>query len=673
MSDSNASLFSILFHKAPAFIVWGCVGLVVVFVGMLIWLCTSSSKLKRQIGVLTATLGRLPRDSVQERRNGLTLGRLDVIRTKCAGLKGKPGEWWTRIDEKVEPYISPEDTEGWFLTENPRAALPYDVVVGRSFHAGIFGAFPGLLTAFGLMLTFSAILLALLDVNYNKLNTIEPVTGMETLINGLSGKFLSSICALVLSIVFTIAERVSVRRVKEAYEHMLSTISEVIPFLHTSRILLDIHRFSAKQTVSVSNISAEVVDRFTSAFNDRVVPGLASGMSAGVADKLQLEFRPTMDRMAGTLDGLQNAITQLERDKQQSVTGEFEKMAEALGQSITNALAGMASSFHEALSGSAKQEFGNVQGTLEATRQMLSEMNTQFGSLQTTFSAIITKAEQATTDQLNNGREQTEALSRVMHGLMNKLQDTADQNLSSMQTQLTRVVGDLTEKVTKLSIDMMDAAKDMAGNSQDSAKAIIDKTDAWSEATAKRLESLLGNIEDRSRDFKEASETLLNAKTFMSNLLAQNGNALTQMAEASRNVQVYTNGLVGQSDALKVIGSNNAVVAINLKETAGNIRGILDQNKALLDDYRHAILEYKVVIDSLDVSLGKIMQATTKGLGDYNQSVEKNFTKICDIANEMVPKAANLLNTQIADLEEQLGELGEVISKAVGGANGRSK
>jgi hypothetical protein len=58
------------------------------------------------------------------------------------------------------------------------------------------------------------------------------------------------------------------------------------------------------------------------------------------------------------------------------------------------------------------------------------------------------------------------------------------------------VVSDLTEKVTGLSVDMMDAAKDMASHSQQSASTIIEKTDAWSESTAKRLESLLANIEN---------------------------------------------------------------------------------------------------------------------------------------------------------------------------------
>jgi ElaB/YqjD/DUF883 family membrane-anchored ribosome-binding protein len=33
------------------------------------------------------------------------------------------------------------------------------------------------------------------------------------------------------------------------------------------------------------------------------------------------------------------------------------------------------------------------------------------------------------------------------------------------------------------------------------------------------------------------------------------------------------------------------------------------------------------------------MQATSNGLRDYNQSVEKNFTKIVEVADKLVPNS----------------------------------
>ena len=661
-----------LSHIPP--VIWAfCFLLAIIFTWQWIAMAVSRNRLRDRLEILTTALKESADLGRRDSQNGLRVEQLDEYRVALDKLETLPRDWWARIDHSIALYTDPAEQEGWYLTERPRNLLPYDIVIGQNFHAAIYGAIPGILTGLGLTGTFIAILLALYGVHYDEFNAVKPVTGMEGLINGLSGKFLSSIIALFLSILFTVREKRIVRSLRRSYDGLISGISDAIPYLSTSRILLDIHRFSAKQTVSVSNISSEVVDRLTNAFNDRVVPGLASGMSSGVAEKLQYEFRPTMERMAASLDQLQAAIVNLESQKQDSVTGEFERMTRALEESITQALSTMGREFRDALSGSARDEFGNVQGTLETTRTVLSEMNNQFAQMQTALGVIIAKVEETTTDQLKTGREQTEALSTLMHGLMNKLHETAEQNMNNVQTQLTKVVSDLTDKVTGLSVDMMEAAKDMANHSQQSASSIIDKTDAWSEATAKRLEALLANIENRSRDFKEASAALLEAKTFMSNLLTNNANALAQMADASRNVQAYTSGLVGQSDSLRAISGDHAKVSNQLQLTASGIKASLDVHEKLLGEYRRTIAEYKSVVDTLHEPIARIMQATSNGLRDYNQSVEKNFTNIVEVADKLVPKAANLLNGQIEELGSQLEELGDVISKAMERSNGRTK
>ena len=160
----------------------------------------------------------------------------------------------------------------------------------------------------------------------------------------------------------------------------------------------------------------------------------------------------------------------------------------------------------------------------------------------------------------------------------------------------------------------------------------------------------------------------------MSNLLTQNANALAHMADASRNVQAYTNGLAGQSDALRAISGDQAKVTNQLQLTANGIRASLDLHEKLLVSSRRTIAEYKTVIDTLHEPLGKIMQATSfNGLRDYNQSVETNFNKIVEVADKLVPRAANLLSGRIDDLGSQLEELGDVISKAVERSNGRPK
>jgi len=198
MHDSIIAPLGNLLHNAPSLILIGCAALFFVFLVYcgLIWL--ASSQVRRSLRRLTDTLERLAGNEAGEHDNGLTLERKDAYFVACENLKGLPREWWARIARRIYLYRSPEDRDGWFLTENPRTVLPYEVVVGRNFHGASFSAFPGILTGSGLTLTFIAILLGLLGVHYDKANSIEPISGIDTLINGLSGKFLSSIVALLL-------------------------------------------------------------------------------------------------------------------------------------------------------------------------------------------------------------------------------------------------------------------------------------------------------------------------------------------------------------------------------------------------------------------------------------------------------------------------------------------
>src|SRR5208283_4575940 len=130
--------------------------------------------------------------------------------------------------------------------------------------------------------------------------------------------------------------------------------------------------------------------------------------------------------------------------------------------------------------------------------------------------------------------------------LMVRMQESADQNLGSVRAQLTLVVSDLAERVGTLSQDMMAAADNVARQAQTSASQVLDQTGEWSEATARRLEGLLANMEARSSEFQTAGQSLLKARDFLAEVISQNKGALDRMAEASRQVQAYCTGLAGQ-------------------------------------------------------------------------------------------------------------------------------
>jgi CDP-diacylglycerol pyrophosphatase len=127
-------------------------------------------------------------------------------------------------------------------------SLSEEDVIDVFYHSAFHESVPGILTSLGLLATFVAILLALAGVAYNPDDPAHAVSGIDQLINGLSGKFLSSIIALALSVIFTLLEKkVCDRQLLESYTLLVRRAANTFPLLTQTRILLDIQRAALRQ------------------------------------------------------------------------------------------------------------------------------------------------------------------------------------------------------------------------------------------------------------------------------------------------------------------------------------------------------------------------------------------------------------------------------------------
>ena len=592
----NQATITTFFQSVPLLILGGCLFISAATALAVFWLMLQSAKVRSQINKLARAFNLDNEASHATRRDGLPLSTLDEIRNKCSTLDRPAADWWRHIDSATESYTGPQEQTGWFLTERAPNLLSYNAVISRNVSSAFFSAVPGLLTGVGLALTFTAILIALKDVIVPD-DPTGPIVGIRPLINGLSGKFLSSIVALALSILFTLYEKGQLSRLRRAYDQLIAAIERAIPFLPASRILIDTQRLAANRTVHVETIGAEVVDKYIEAFNARVVPAFVAGISAELTERIHSEAGSTIERMTGTLESLQAAIAGFEPQKQNSSTTDIHGLAT---------------------------------------------------SLET-------------------------PLAEVLNGLILKLQESADQNLSSVRSQMTMVIGDLSDRVGELSRDMMAAAGNAARQSQACAHEVLEQTGHWSEVTAKRLDTLMASMEARTTDFQKAAEGLLQARTFVVDVINQNANALSRMADASRHVQSYSSGLAEQAETLKAITANQSVIAHQLREASASVSSSFEQNQVLLGEHRRLFQSYQSVIDELDSNLAKILSALNTGLTDYNHSMENNFTAVVKISNEMVPDISKFLTSQMTELGDQFEELGSVISHSVERIDGRIK
>ena len=121
-----------------------------------------------------------------------------------------------------------------FSTRRAEEFFTQEVTFRGSIDLGFYEQVPSLITGLGLLLTFVAICVGL-----NRLHADGPsITGIQGLINGLAGKFLTSIVALVCANLFVLVERPAVRRLLDQHAEFLSLLEESFP-RRTMEDLLD--------------------------------------------------------------------------------------------------------------------------------------------------------------------------------------------------------------------------------------------------------------------------------------------------------------------------------------------------------------------------------------------------------------------------------------------------
>ena len=490
------------------------------------------------------------------------------------------------------------------------------------------------------------------------------VTGLDALISNLSGKFLTSIVALGLSVIFLVVELMWVQPwLRRERQRLVGTLSMVLPYLSPSRLLLDLQRQSVKQSSALGHISADVVDKFANVFREDLAPLFAAGISSSMASQLQTEMGPTFVELRGTMQELTATVRRLEETKQESVVGELHGLLGSLEQSLRDTLGDMGRQFQTALTGSTKDEFGALADVIKGSASVVEQMNANFTVLQSTLQAVVDEARSTTSAQMRAGSEQTERLNTLVEGLMVRLNDTASQNYQQLTGTLTTVVSDLSTRVTSLSEDLVKTVGSATAHSQQAAAETMKQAGDWSAETSKQLNEVLATIQRQSADFEKAGTTLLAAQSTLQGTLEQNNRALGAMHQAAGEVKAYTEGLAGIRKQIADGQQEQTRLATMSRESVAKLTEAAAKQEQFLAQYETTLRQHQAAFATVDTQVAQVLDTILQRLQAYNRTVEQNFRAIVESANNVMPRMANVIKSSTDELKEHLDELNDVLGK----------
>lgn len=599
-------------HQIPPYI-WGLLFVLLTLVlYMLFKMWSQSRSLRAAFNAMSDLVGEGEEQHGLGR--GISLSHLEEIRIRAEQMPLHLRQWWHRIEHHLEAYQGSGQSREYFLARPARDVLPEGELFEAMYHGSQYQALPGIVTSIGLAGTFAAILIGLFFVTYNPSDPTQPVRGIDKLINNLSGKFASSLVALLLSIFFVFFEKRAEKRIRVAYDRLITRIEDALPLLTPVRVLVDLQASAAKQEVALREISSDMVDRFKAAFTTEINPALSHQFS----QNLMTELQPTLVRMTESLGSLTGVIRTLETSKNDTLLRDLTAMVKAMHGSLLEGLQGMGTEFHQALAGSARLDLEQMHESLAASRMVLDQLNSRLNDMGSKM------VESLGVFQLGAQQQTEDAISRI--GVMaNKAQEESsravEESIASLQAVLTQ---------------------------------------ASSEVSV-----LIGTVGEGARDFARASQRLVEIQHHLQENLAEQGSAIEEATGVWEGLRAASRSF---NDA--ITGANTLVV-----NQGATVRQMVDLSKDLtllqkgsasvVQEYRVALQSTQAGLGSLDQDLVRAFDGIHAGMRVWTEGVESSLQSLTTHTNQHMATISMAFSRQIEELTDKLSEFNEALDRVI--------
>jgi len=201
-------------YEMPSFIFWASLLIFLIFASASLMLLFQCNRVASSLKDLSKVLESISPAQGQP----ITPLELSRIGEKMRTEKLTSSAW----NEFESTLLPSPDLNKIYTTCSVDSVLSKNALIDENVNGALFAAIPGVLTGVGLLMTFVAILDGLSHVSVGANMDVQGIGG---LINGLSGKFVSSIVAVTCAVAFVFVERIAYARPQDAYRKLIASLS----------------------------------------------------------------------------------------------------------------------------------------------------------------------------------------------------------------------------------------------------------------------------------------------------------------------------------------------------------------------------------------------------------------------------------------------------------------
>jgi len=664
---------TLMYVTAPNLIWCGCMVIVGIFTWSALQLWRKSSQLIRDLREQSSAVQKSIRESGE-----LTGKELESLSKSIAS-----SSYFKHIWSEFRETLLSEDLDGRKLIFNTRAASEFfskEQVIEANMKVAWYQAVPGVLTSIGLLCTFAAILLGLHGLVDPASSEISQA-GMVKLVESLSGKFLSSVCALLLATVFTGFEKRRTNQVERAHKALVRAIDERFP-RRSSEYLLE-------KIVVASNEQANQLRHFGADLSGRLKEGMTES------------FQPILERLT-------DAINKLEKEKSDSLQGSMTGILEEFRTLISKSAEGEITKLSTVLSDTssllkasndqtmaAGQRMQEVLGGLGDSMRTQSEANTQLlAKLSESVEGMSLRLQQASEDSsskvaqkvqdilsnlessafrtLEESKKQTSALSQIVESMTTRVEGALNGVSGVMTEKITTVLANLEassqaaaqeskQQAQALSLlaqsisDKFEAVLQTAsGSMSQTVSGLVSQTSQLSEATTSKLALMLDRQSEGATLLQQAGETVDRSLTRFQELLSASNETQRLYGENVRNLGEVSRTILDDLNLTRSVQSDFGTVSRTLKEAGEGLSTIQEQHRSMLQ-------EYDRVFKTLDTQLGSLIERMHSNTQTYNSRIKEALVDKLSAFDNHLSSATSILGETVAELNDAMIQLSEII------------
>lgn len=590
---------------AIALIIWTAIELLKLFIGTY----KHSKLFEDTTKKLTTAKSRLGLD----RRRGLPVSALDQIDRLFKDITSLNPVWEGYQKQFIR--FTRDGTDEFWASESAESSFSEESVIDSRFNKRFISAIPGIVTSTGLLFTFLAILVALMDVKIVD-NRVE---GLKLLIEGLSGKFVSSVAALFSATFFLICEKSLFHRLSRKRKQLVIAVDALIPRLTTNQVMANIQKDIAEQTDAFRLFNSDLSLILTKSFSDSV--------------------GPTLDRMVTEIENLNKYLRIAETDKGKAMVDQLGLLLQNLEQSIVSSLNKMGNDFKDSLSGNTKGQFDEISKSLGSTAALLQEMNSQFISNQTTLKQLTELAKVSITEQNLHAQTRVEQMTDVLNKLMAGLSD----KVMELSDQLSKTSGETTE----------------------AARGIIQDVSTVSSRNVEQLSRLLEKHETELTRVEGLEKSLQETLLQFNVSIPKYGQVVTDLKQVANEVNTTIALMAQTAKSIKDGQEANQQVAGLAARQVEDLESANQKQKEVWEGIQGAMERYENTFAKVEKQAETLLAQINQEMLTFSTTTQNHFDKLGKAANEHIGDAVGRLAGSIDELGGQLNELHSSIADTV--------